>query len=374
MQHPEDIKNISIIIPSLNPDEKLCKTINSLIDAGFDDIVCVNDGSKEECLQFFPKENEKITLLKHDVNKGKGAALKTAFSYIMENRPNSIGAVTVDGDGQHTAKDVLFCAGEMADKIDSVILGCRDFSNPDVPTRSKFGNKTTSLVFKLLCGMKISDTQTGLRAIPAKYFPLMLKISGDRFEYETNMLLELNIRKIPILQPKIETVYIEENKTSHFRPVKDSFKIYSLILKFSLGQFFKFLFGSALSFIIDGLIVYLLLSLAEKYFSIDFNVKTLSAMLATFCARVIARAFSSAVNYTFNRKLVFPSDMPLKTSLFRYYCLAIPILIISSVLTALFENLSVFNTAFLIMLLGYAIDIVLFIINYFLQKRWVFKK
>ena len=97
-------------------------------------------------------------------------------------------------------------------------------------------------------------------------------------------------------------------------------------------------------------------------------------MTATFIARALARVISSFVNYSINRKYVFPSDMPVKTSLFRYYCLAIPVLIISSVLTALAENISFFNTAFLIMLLGYVIDAVLFIANYFLQKKWVFKK
>lgn len=374
MQSFFDIKNISIIIPSLNPDEKLCKTVDSLLKIGFTDIICVNDGSDKENLKFFPEPSDNITLLTHEVNRGKGAALKTAFAYLQKNRPSSLGAVTVDGDGQHAAEDVLFCAGEMVDKIDSVILGCRDFSGPDVPKRSSFGNKTTSFVFKLFCGMKISDTQTGLRAIPSEYFPLMLEIEGDRFEYETNMLLELGKRKVPILQPKIETVYIEENKTSHFRPIKDSFRIYSLIFKFAFSQFFKYIFSSFASFVIDAVLVFLLLSLAEQFLAVDFKIKSETTAYVVFGAKAVSRIFSSLFNYFLNRRLVFSQDSPIKNSILKYYCVAIPILLISSILTGILENIPIFNTAASIMILGICIDVILFILNYFIQKKWVFKK
>ncbi len=369
----EFLNNISIIIPSLNPDEKLQKTVNSLIEIGFSDIICINDGSREDCLAFFPSPDKKITLLVHEVNRGKGAALKTAFKYLKDNRKDSIGAITVDGDGQHTASDVLRCAEKMVKDGDKIILGCRDFSMPHVPSRSKIGNNITSGVFKVLCGMKISDTQTGLRAFPARYYRDMLEISGDRFEYETNMLLEMKARKIPYGEVKIETVYIEENKTSHFHPIKDSYRIYSLIFKFTFGRIAKFIASSLLSFVIDGVLVFLFLKLFTNLFDVNLEEKTLAAMAVTFSAKAAARIPSSLFNFTINMKIVFPSDMPLLNSLKRYYCLVIPILIISATLTAIFENFPIFNTAFLIMLLGYAIDAVLFIINYQVQKKWVFK-
>ncbi|MBR6533469.1 MAG: glycosyltransferase [Clostridia bacterium] len=374
MQNQNNVKNISVIVPSLNPDEKLCKTISSLLSVGFTDIICVNDGSSEECLKYFPKENENITVLTHEVNKGKGAALKTAFAYVQSNRPDSIGAVTVDGDGQHAAKDVYFCASEMADKIDSVILGCRDFSGPDVPARSSFGNKMTSLVFKLLCGMKISDTQTGLRAIPSQYFPLMLEIEGDRFEYETNMLLELNKRKIDILQPKIETVYIEENKTSHFRPIKDSYKIYSLIFKFSFTQFVNFFASSILASIVDSLLLFLFLKAAKAF------VPSADIVLVTFACCALGRLFSSLFNFYVNKKVVFKGNVSLWKSLLKYYCIAAPIGITYATLTslsnvvALPEVVPVDDASLAITIIGYCVNIILFVASFILQKKWVFKK
>ena len=368
----EMLGRVSVIVPSLNPDEKLCNTIKSLLEVGFTDIICVNDGSREDCLKYFPPESENITRLTHEVNRGKGAALKTAFSYIVENRPDSIGAVTVDGDGQHAAKDVLACVEQMVEYGDKIILGCRDFSLSHVPARSRFGNRLTSGVFRALCGLKISDTQTGLRAFPSAYYKDMLEVSGDRFEYETNMLLEMKARKIPYGEVKIDTVYIEENKTSHFHPIKDSYRIYSLIFKFTLAKFFKFLLSSVASFVVDGVLVYLLLEACELLFKVNFADKTSLSALLTFVSKIIARAASSFFNFSVNRKLVFSAENSYKSSLLKYYCIAIPIGLISAVATALLELIPFFSTTVLIVLLGYVVDCGLFIASYAFQKKWVF--
>ena len=165
-----DFTKIAVIIPSLDPDEKLLRTVESIEAIGFQNIILVNDGSKPENLPNFPSQDgyPNRVLLHHTVNRGKGAALKTAFKYILDERPEIEGIITADGDGQHLAEDILACAEKMTQE-NKVILGCRDFSGKQVPARSKFGNRTTSLVMGLLCGVKVSDTQTGLRAIPTKY-------------------------------------------------------------------------------------------------------------------------------------------------------------------------------------------------------------
>ena len=205
-----DLSNVSVVLPSLDPDEKLTQVIDGLLEYGFSDIVLVNDGSKPENLHYFEdaaRLHPEIHLLTHEVNRGKGAALKTAFTYVLGNRPESRGVVTVDGDNQHHPADTRACAEAMLSSGHAV-LGCRDFTLPDVPQRSRFGNHTTSLVFKIFCGMTISDTQTGLRAIPIKYLPTLNEVYGDRFEYETNMLLAFKNEGIPFDEVKIRTVYI----------------------------------------------------------------------------------------------------------------------------------------------------------------------
>jgi len=350
------ISNVTIVIPSLNPDEKLRKTVLSLTDIGFTDIVLVNDGSAPDFDDYFPAELPQCTLLRHPVNRGKGAAMKTAFRYILQRGDTRDGVVTVDGDGQHKASDVLLCAQAMQD-TGSVILGTRNFDQKDVPPRSRIGNKITSLVFRLFCGLKISDTQTGLRAIPWKYLPQMPEIDGDRYEYETNMLLRLQSCHIPYAEQQIETVYIEENKTSHFRPFRDSVRIYSLIL--------KFISSSLISSVIDLFL----------FFILSLFMPTLAGAAADGISTFIARAVSSAANYAINKKSVFRSASHTKGTLVRYYILAVGILLCSgaaiSGLSYVF-GLNSADYAFIKTLLKFIIDSVLFFASFRIQREWVF--
>ena len=135
-------ENIFVIIPSLNPDERLINTVNGMLDIGFKRIIIVNDGSDKSHLKYFPKADENITVIHRKQNHGKGAALKVAFRHILRNYPNAVGAVTVDGDGQHLPEDALACANALDNTKKRVILGCRDFSGEDVPGRSRMGNRT----------------------------------------------------------------------------------------------------------------------------------------------------------------------------------------------------------------------------------------
>ena len=375
---PQLLQKISVIIPSLNPDEKLKKTVAGLLAVGFTDIVLVNDGSREDCLANFPTANEHITVLTHPVNRGKGAALKTAFAFLKANRKDSVGAVSVDGDGQHDANDVLRCAEEMVAQGDKIILGCRDFSEPQVPKRSRFGNRLTSGVFKLLCGMRVSDTQTGLRAFPAKYYGEMLSVSGERFEYETKMLLEMKARNIPYAEVKIRTVYIEENKTSHFHPIRDSFKIYSFIFKHLLSSKqrpIKFALSSCVASVLEMTILWLVMHFCEGTLHLDLCLNTREVLVATSVSVAFARLMSSLFNFVVNRKIVFHSNAPLGKSLLRYYAVALPNMLLQNACTTfLKKNLYFINSPTRVTALSFCVSVILFVISYTFQNKWVFKR
>lgn len=244
MEH--DLSKITVIIPSYKPDEKLTSTFNGLLDAGFSDICIVDDGGGEAYSDIFASlaAQRECTLLTHDKNRGKGAAMKTAFAYLADNRPGIHGVITVDGDGQHLPCDVLACVEKMYE-TDSAVLGCRNFKSRDVPPRSKFGNGITSFVFFAFCGMKISDTQTGLRAFPARYLKSLAEIGGDRYEYETNMLLEAANIGMRFEEAVIHTVYLDNNSASHFDTLRDSVRIYSLILRHAAGKIIGNILGIA---------------------------------------------------------------------------------------------------------------------------------
>ncbi len=231
------MNKISVAIPSYKPDEKLLSTLKSIIDSGADDLIVVDDGGGAEYAEYFAcaEKLPHVTVLHHEVNRGKGAALKTAFTYFLENRKDRVGIVTADADGQHLAEDIKK-VGERMVCENKVIIGCRDFSLDSVPPRSLMGNRITSSVLSLFFGMKLSDTQTGLRAFPTAYLPAIMKADGDRYEYETHMLFLMKREKIPYAEERISTVYLDNNSSSHFRVIRDSARIYSLLLRYALGS------------------------------------------------------------------------------------------------------------------------------------------
>lgn len=348
-------KLISIIIPAYEPDEKLLSTIKGLVEADFDDILVVDDGSSEACENIFKvvEETKECTLLRHPVNLGKGAALKTAIKYFNESRKDREAVVTVDADGQHLVKDIEAVSQVVLDSK-KVVFGVRNFSDPNVPTRSKLGNNITAGVFRLFFGMKLRDTQTGLRAFPKKYLTDMAIVEGDRYEYETNILLHMNRHKIQFEQVDITTVYIEENKSSHFRAVRDSVRIYALIL--------KYLFSSVAAAIIDTVAFYIL-----KKWAFLAIVPIPLTYTATICARII----SSLVNYSINAKHVFKGDTS-KTTFVRYYILAAVQLLISATLVFLVEHVLQITSPFLSTVAKAIIDTILFFFSFRIQHKWVF--
>jgi len=359
----KDLSKISVVLPSLDPDEKLVAVIDGLLEYGFSDIILVNDGSKPENLHYFEDaaaQHPEIHLLHHEVNKGKGAALKNAFRWFLANRPEGYGVVTVDGDNQHHPADTRACCEHMLE-TGHVVLGCRDFNQEDVPARSSFGNKTTSMIFKIFVGMTISDTQTGLRAIPRNVLETLVDVYGDRFEYETNMLLAFKTNGIDFDEVKIRTVYIEENKSSHFRVIHDSWRIYKLIL----AHFFRYTASSIVSFVVDSGMVYLL-TVALRGFLQD----PLLGSIAT----VGARAVSSILNFFMNKKLVFQSKVSTGKAMVRYYALAIPQLVVQSLLNqAVYTLFSIgSDQAALRTLIHIVIMTILFIVSFTIQQRWVF--
>ena len=366
----KDFEKIVAVVPSLSPDEKLPQVVEGLLKVGFRRIVVINDGSSEEYDGRFAEcaAHPEVTLLRHEVNRGKGAAMKTAFAYILENMKDSAGAITVDGDNQHHPEDCRNCAEAML-RDDKVVLGVRDFSLPDVPRRSRMGNRITCGVFRLFCGMKLTDTQTGLRAFPMDVLPKMVETKGDRYEYETQMLLDFKTYRIPYEEVTIRTVYIEENQTSHFRVFRDSFRIYKIIF----AHFIKYSAASIISYFIEWGIMALTLLILNKSTELSVPWKTAIAFLC-------ARAISSVFNFFVNHKIVFKAKCSMKQSLAKYYMLCIPLAAIGLTLNLL-GVLGISAWGFLgenaenyIQLWVHPIvQILLFIVTYSVQREWVYK-
>lgn len=221
------------LIPAYEPDEELLALLPRLREAGFETVV-VDDGSGEGYAHLFAEAEKYGRVISYTPNRGKGYALKQGFEYILGAYGESCVTVTVDADGQHRSSDALKLCMRAEEQPQTLVLGSRSFTG-DVPARSRFGNNVTRTVFHVCSGKRIFDTQTGLRAFSGKLLPMMLGIEGDRYEYEMRVLLVLAHRGIAIEEIEIPTIYINENSASHFRPGRDSFRIYKEIFKFSLS-------------------------------------------------------------------------------------------------------------------------------------------
>ena len=345
--------NVAVIIPALNPDHRLLEVVNGLIHKGFGRIILVNDGSASEHMDYFNRVEAlpQCTVLKHEINHGKGRALKTAFSYLLSLQPDDlVGVITVDADNQHHPDDIWNLAQALTADPSAVILGVRDFSANQVPPRSRFGNRLTSRMLRWTCDVNISDTQTGLRAIPTALLPVLLTLQGERFEYETNMLLAAKRYRIKLREIPIKTIYFNENASSHYRTLLDSFRILRIVLIFFAS--------SGISTFIDVGLYWLLYSLMTE------------ARLSTriFAATVIARILSSSVNFLLNRQVVFMCRSKLGANFARYYILAAIQMMVSYFLVFSLASLLGGHSVPIKLL----VDMLLFFVSFYIQRTWVF--
>lgn len=360
--------NPVILIPSLNPDERLVEYVDRLVSNGFERIMVINDGSSSEYDDFFNRvaAYEQCTLLKHEVNQGKGRALKTGMEYYLEHFAGCDGIVTGDADGQHTIEDTLKLAKILAERQDALLLGSRDFSGDDIPPRSRFGNRMTSLVFKLIHGVWLGDTQTGLRGIPDSMVKMFSKVEGERYEYEMNMLIACAERKIPIVEETIQTIYIDDNSSSHFHPIRDSVRIYWLILK----NIILYLCSSIFCFFVEFIILFLL----EHFLFSKLGTGNLSEKVIRFISILgegfVARGSSALLNFYINKTIVFKKKGHTFSSMGKYIALVIGNYIVSYSIVGLVSTIFGYKPIWIAPI----VSVCMTIVTYTLQKIWVFKK
>ena len=351
-----------ILIPALNPPAGFVRYVKELVESGFKHILVVDDGSDTKHKRFFEEIEalDNVTVYTHIKNMGKGRAIKNGINYAMTlwgDDDGVKGIITVDSDGQHTVEDVVkIHMGLENQSTPALILGVRDFCGRDIPKKSSFGNKTTSRVFRLLYGKKISDTQTGLRGIPKEYAADYIDLQGERFEYEMNMLIYGAVNNHRLEEIPIRTIYINNNNETHFRPIADSFKIYRLIF----GSFLRFIMSSLSASIID-------LSLFKAFTVI---LASLNDNVQIFTATAAARIISSFYNFEVNKRGVFKSTEKNRSQAAKYFFLCVVQMLASAGIVMALNH--IFGGSKLLEKL--ITDVALFVISYQIQLKWVFKK
>jgi putative flippase GtrA len=212
--------------------------------------------------------------------------------------------VTADADGQHLPQDILKILASLEEHPDRLWLGSRTFSR-DIPLRSMLGNRLTRRVFRFMVGQDISDTQTGLRGIPRQFMAQMLTSPDSKYDFEIDMLIQAAHHGLAIEEVAINTVYLDDNASSHFSPVVDSLKIYFVFLRFSI------------------------LSMTTALLDYGLFVLTYSLFPYIFASFLVARIGAGLFNYGAGRIWVFKSRNRPAAELGRYIFLVLGLMLIS---------------------------------------------
>ena len=267
MNYPKN--DTYILIPAYRPDHLLIELLNNLKKEGFDAVV-VNDGSGEQYDEVFKEAEKLAVVLKQNINRGKGAALRFGFSYVNLHPNNHNYVITCDADGQHAIKDII----KINDKLhetNNVVLGSRKFGK-SVPKRSRNGNFMSRLCRTLITKEYVQDDQCGLRGFPIKDVFNIITLPGDHYEYEMNVICNLQIKRLKFEEVPIETIYLDGNKSSHFKPSLDTFRIQRSIWVNAITPFVCALLSIAMMVVLNaiwrnvGLYVYLFLGCSYLFY------------------------------------------------------------------------------------------------------------
>src|SRR5215470_6538059 len=220
-------RSIAFLIPSYQPTDTLPGLLEELRRMSPAPIVVVDDGSGAGYAAVFDRVRQiaDVTVLANAVNLGKGAALKQGMNHILLHHPDCIGVVAADADGQHAVADIIHVTEALQADPGRVVFGVRAFDTA-VPLRSRFGNAVSRYIYRFLIGIDLSDTQTGLRGIPRRLMELCLAIRANRYEFETEQLVVIKTHRMPVREIPIRTIYFDGNRETHFRPLRDSARIY----------------------------------------------------------------------------------------------------------------------------------------------------
>lgn len=336
-----------VVIPAYNPDAQLKELVEKIWDLG-NEVIVVDDGSDAMHRAVFDQIRDISIIIHHAENKGKGAAIRTALGYIQQECWNTGAVGIMDADGQHSPDDMERLLMHVDSGHNKLVLGVRKV-NRDMPVKSRLGNMITRNVFRMVSGKSVSDTQTGLRAFRTQMIPEMLKIPGDRYEYETNVLLYMVREQVEIEEVPIRTIYHDQdNSCSHFRAVKDSIRIYRDLLKFA--------FFSMSSFFLDYMLFVL------------FHFLFMSLPMGILAANVAARCGSGYYNYHMNTRFVFREKKSWKSAS-QYIVLAGGILVANSIVLMAYQNIPGIS----LYIAKVMTEMTLFVISFSVQKLLIYR-
>lgn len=338
-----------VLIPAYQPGAHLVPLVEALLALGAPAVILIDDGGGRDYATLFAQavalDPARVRLVRHAVNLGKGAALKTGLNYALVEFPDAPGVVTADADGQHHPVDIAHVAARLGATPGALVLGARSFAK-DVPFRSRLGNGLTRFLMRFVAGQRLTDTQTGLRGIPATLIPHLLRLAPNGYEFELDMLLACKFQNCPIVEEPIKTIYLDNNQSSHFQPIRDSMRIYFLLFRFSLVS----LSTAIVDNVVFGLVFW----------------KTSNVAQSQIAGRTVALLY----NYSTMRSVVFHSRQSHTTVLPKYIALVAANALVSyTIIQAIHARFG-----FAVIPTKICVETLLFIANFAIQRDFVFSR
>lgn len=354
------------MIPAYRPDDRLCNLIRGLEEEDFR-FVIVDDGSGVSCAPIFrqiEKEFSNVTVIRHSLNRGKGHALKSALEFVQRISREGDGVLTVDADGERHLDIARQAVSEWENDPESFIIGSRRIKGK-VPFKSRFITGITRSVFAVTTGVRVYDILSGIRAFSVSLIPELLKIRGDRYDFEIAELLYAAQNHIKIKEIAFETEFVSDSRSAHFRLFRDSWLIYKMIFVFMLSSFSCFLIDYGL-----------LLGLAALFKNMrsavetapgEFSLPILGTLVDThLIALIIARTISSFCNFLLNRNIVFKTGS--MAAIIRFYAVIIGLLLANYGLLSLVVS----ENGLPLWIAQLVVQAVLYPFSFILQRKFVF--
>ena len=223
MTYKERMKALkcAVLIPTYNNSTTIAKVIEDVKEYA-DEIIVVNDGSTDNTSEILSTTKD-IRVIEYTQNQGKGYALKLGLSKAHEWGFRY--AITIDSDGQHYADDIPVFIKRIEEVPDSLLIGARNLTADNMPSKNTFANKFSNFWYKVETGQTLTDTQSGFRLYPLAKLQNVRPITR-RYEFEVEIIVRAAWRGVNVENVPIKVYYppIEE-RISHFRPLRDFTRI-----------------------------------------------------------------------------------------------------------------------------------------------------
>ena len=216
----------AVLLPAYNEEVSIASMI-ILSENYADEVIVVDDGSNDRTAQIAEKTN--ATVIRHEKNKGKGAALKTGFDYV-KNKDFDI-LVTIDADGQHNPEDLYNMYPPIENGEADVVIAARDFN--DMPRGRKFGNTVMNYITYIFQGKMVKDSQSGLRAFSRKAAQ-MITLNSPQYGVSSEIIGEIERKNLKLKEVPMTTIYDQrtiEKGTNLFVGLKIVFEFMNEMFK-----------------------------------------------------------------------------------------------------------------------------------------------